>query len=190
MKKNEILGVVLGILFYLLGSIIFFYLYVFESLSGSISDFSSTLFYISYLIIPIIILVMPLIFKFAFKKRFYKSVCYSSLMVIIYIFILLLLTFGIKKYFNTFTTEKWSNDNWHGFRYLMIEDLEKQYNLIGMKKEEIYQILGKEDRTLKEFDDNSSLCYSMRNGFFEGDYYIIILNDENIVTDIQTTHWD
>lgn len=190
MKKEKTLGVIFGILFYLLGSIFYFYLYIFEAIAGSISDFSTTIFYISYLIIPIIILIMPLIFKFVFKKKFYKSICYSALIIVIHIVMLLLLTFGIKNYFKTFTTEKWTNNNWQGFRYLMIEDLGNKYNLIGMKKEEIYIILGKEDRTLKEFDDDNSLCYSMRNGFLEGDYYIIILNDEGIVIDIKNTHWD
>ena len=190
MKKDKILGIVLGILFYLLGSIFFFYLYVFEAIAGSISEFSTTIFYIVYLIIPTIILIMPLIFKFVFKKKFYKSICYSALIIIVYILMLLVLTFGIRNYFKTFTTEKWTNNNWHGFRYLMIQDLEKQYDLIGMKKEEIYKILGKEDRNLNEFDDNSSLCYSMRDGFFEGDYYIIILNDEGIAIDIKTIHDD
>lgn len=190
MKKDKILGIVLGILFYVLSSIFFFYLYVIEVLAGSVSDFSSILFYIAYLIIPIIILMLPIIFKLIFKKKFYKSVCYSALIIILYILLLFLLQFGIRNYFNTFTKEKWINENWHGFRYLMIEDLEKQYNLIGMNKEEIYQILGEEDRKLNEFNDNKSLCYSMRNGFFEGDYYIIILNDEDIVIDIDIKHSD
>lgn len=190
MKKDKILGIILGILFYLFGSIFFFYLYVFEMVAGNISRFSSIIFYIFYSISPIIILIMPLIFKFVFKKKFYKSVLYGSLMIVIHLFILLLLTFGIRIHFKTFTTEKWTNKNWHSFRYLMIEDLEKRYSLVGMTKKEIYQILGKEDSNFKEFNNDNSLCYSMRNGFLEGDYYIIILNDEDIVTDIKKSHWD
>ncbi len=190
MKKDKILGIVLGILFYVFSSIFFFFLYVIEAITGSISDFSSILFYIVYLMIPIIILMLPIIFKFIFNKKFYKSVCYSALMIIFYILLLFLLQLGIRNYFSTFTKEKWTNENWHGFRYLMIEDLEKQYDLIGMNKEEIYQILGEEDRKLYEFNDSNSLCYSMRNGFFEGDYYIVILNDEDIVIDIDITHFD
>ena len=188
MKKNKILGIVLGILFYLLSSIFFFYLYIFDELVGYINDFSNILFYITHLIIPIIILMMPIIFKFIFKIKFYKSICYSTLIIILYIIILFILTFGIINYFKTFTKEKWINEDWHNFRYLMIEDLEKQYNLIGMNKEEIYQILGEEDR--KSNEDDRTLYYSIKNGFFEGDYYIINLNDENIVTDIEITHWD
>lgn len=189
MKKDKILGIVLGILFYLFGSIFFFYLYVFELFAGSISDFSSIFLYIFYLIFPIIILSMPLIIKFAFKKKFYKSVLYSSLMIVIHIFVLLLLTFGIRTYFKTFTTEKWTNTNWHTFRYLMIEDLEIKYNLVGMRKEEIYQILGKED-IIKKFGDDVSLCYLMGSGFFEEDYYAFILNDKDIVIDIKNLHCD
>lgn len=190
MKRERTLGVILGILFYLFWGILYFYLYIFEAIAGSISDFSTTIFYILYLIIPIIILIMPLIFKFVFKKKFYKSICYSALIIAIHIVILLLLTFGIRNYFKTFTTEKWTNNNWQDFRYLMIEDLENKYNLIGMKKEEVYKILGKEDKTLKELNTDNSLCYSIRNGFLEGDYYIISLNDKGFVVNIKNVHWD
>ena len=68
MKKENVLGIILGIMYYILGIIFFFYLYVFEALAGSISDFSSTLFYVIYLIIPIILLMLPVILKFAIKK--------------------------------------------------------------------------------------------------------------------------
>lgn len=190
MKKENVLGIILGIMYYILGIIFFFYLYVFEALAGSISDFSSTLFYVIYLIIPIILLMLPVILKFAIKKEFYKSILYSCIGIIIYIIIIILLTIGIKNYFKTFSTEKWSNDNWNSFRYLMIEDMENKYDFIGMTKDEVYSVLGKEDKKLEELLGEYVICYSMRNGFLEGDYYQIFLNEDDIVTKTDTMHWE
>ena len=97
MKKDKIFGIILGILYYVLSAIFYFYLFIIEVLAGSISDFSMTLFYICYAVLPIILLAMPLIVKFVFKKKFYKSILYSVLSVIIYLIILISITFGIRQ---------------------------------------------------------------------------------------------
>lgn len=190
MQKYKILNVIFGILYYILGTIFFFYSYIFEALAGSISNFSTILFYLFYLIMPIILLLMPIILKFTLRKEFYKSILYSCIGIVVYIFIILGLTFGINRYFKTFTKEKWSNDNWRGFRYLMIDDMEKKYNFIGITKNEVYSILGEEDKKLEKLQGEYVICYSMRNGFFEGDYYNIFLNDDDIVTKVDIVHWD
>lgn len=187
MHRDKILSVSFGILYYILTPIFFFYLYIFEALTGSISDFSETLFYIVYVVIPIILVLMPILLKIILGKKFYKTILYSCLGFAIYILIIISLKFSIDMYFKTFTIEKWSNNNWHGFRYLMIDDMEKKYDFIGMNKNEIYDILGKED---KELEGEYVICYSMRNGFFEGDYYLIYLNEDDIVIKTDNTHWD
>lgn len=190
MKKDIILGTILGILYYVLGLIFYPYLFLIEVLAGSINDFSRVLFYICYVGLPIILLMMPLIVKFIFKKKFYKSVIYSVLAVIIYIIILLLITFGIRQYFKTFTTEKWSNEDWHSFRYLMIDDLEERYDLVGMTKDEVYSILGEEDVDLEMLINDYAIGYSVRDGFLEGYYYYIYLDKNDVVVRVKLNYWE
>lgn len=190
MKKDRVLNVISGTLYYLCGSIFFFCFYVFASLVGSISDFSKILFYIVYLMIPIVLFIMPIIVKFIFKKKFYQAILCGCIGIIVYIFLIIGSTFGINRYFNTFSKEKWCNDNWHSFRYLMIDDMEEKYNLIGMKKSEVYNILGKEDTELEKRQGEYAICYSTRNGLLEGDDYQIFFNDDDIVTKTSIVHWE
>lgn len=190
MKKDTILGIIIGILYYVLSAIFYFYLYIIEALAGNISDFSSVLFYVCYAVLPIILLAMPLILKFAFKKKFYKSILYSMLSVIIYVIILLLITLGIRQYFKTFSTEKWSNENWNSFRYLMIDDLEDTYDLVGMTKEEVQSILGQEDVELEWLVTDYAIGYSVRDGFMEGYYYYIYLDENDVVVRTELNYWE
>ena len=189
MKKEKIFGIILGILYYVLSVIFYFYLFIIEALAGSISDFSMTLFYICYAVLPIILLAMPLILKFAFKKKFYKSIIYSMFSVIIYLIILVIITFGIRQYFKTFSTEKWSNENWNGFRYLMVEDLEEKYDLVGMTKEEVQAILGQEDVELEMLVTDYAIGYSVRNGFMDWYYYYIYLDENDVVIRTEFNYW-
>lgn len=189
MKKDKILGIILGVVYYVLSPIFYFYLFIIEALAGSISDFSMTLFYICYAVLPIILLAMPLIVKFVFKKKFYKSILYSVLSVIIYLIILISITFGIKQYFKTFTTEKWTNENWNGFRYLMIDDLEEKYNLVGMTKEEIYNILGEEEADLEMLIKEYVICYLVRDVFLDGYYYYIYFDENDVVVRTELNYW-
>ena len=189
MKKDKIFGIILGILYYVLSAIFYFYLFIIEVLAGSISDFSMTLFYICYAVLPIILLAMPLIVKFVFKKKFYKSILYSVLSVIIYLIILISITFGIRQYFKTFSTEKWSNENWNSFRYLMIDDLEDTYDLVGMTKEEVRALLGEEDVELEWLITDYAIGYSVRNGFMDWYYYYIYLDENDVVIRTEFNYW-
>ncbi len=182
MKKDKILGVVLGIIFYTFSLTFFFCLYIAAVFVGYICDFSSILFLICYIIFPIIILIIPLIFKFALKKKFYKAIIYGFISIIIYILILIIIRFAIYSYFKTFTTEKWINTSWNSFRYIMIDDLEKKYTLEGMTKDEVYKLLGKEDRKSERLMGEYIISYSMRKGFLDGNAFNIYLNENNIVT--------
>lgn len=190
MKKDRVSNIVSGVLYYILGSIFFYYSYVFGAFVGSIVDFSTALFYIIYLIVPIILFIMPIMIKFIFRKKFYKSILYSYIGIIMYILLIIGLTFGINRYFHTFSTEKWCNDNWHSFRYLMIDDMEEKYSIVGMKKSEVYDLLGKEDEKLEELQGEYIICYSIRTGFFEGDSFQIFLNENDVVTKVDSIHWD
>lgn len=184
MKKEKVFELVLGILYYLLSLILFYYMLVFELFGGSVSAFSNILFYICYIIIPIILLLMPLIFKFILKKAFKKSICYSVIMIIIHMLVLFAINFGIKVYFSKFSSYKWMNSNWNYFRYEMIENLENRYNLKGMSKEEIYNLLGSEDTGIYT-DNDYTISYYIRAGFFNPGYYNITFDENDIVIDVR-----
>ncbi len=189
MEKDKILGVVLGILYYYVLSKIFSFLMLFEFIGGTISGFSKILFFICYIVLPIVILAMPVIIKFKYKKKFYKSIIYSMFSVIIYLIILVIMTFGIRQYFKTFSTEKWSNENWNSFRYLMIDDLKGTYDLVGMTKEEVQTILGQEDVELEMLVTDYAIGYSVRNGFMDWYYYYIYLDKNDVVIRTEFNYW-
>ena len=112
------------------------------------------------------------------------------LSVIIYVIILLLITLGIRQYFKTFSTEKWSNENWNSFRYLMIDDLEDTYDLVGMTKEEVQSILGQEDVELEWLITDYEIGYSVIDGFMEGYYYYIYLDENDVVVRTELNYWE
>ena len=190
MEKDKILGLVLGILYYYLILKFFSLLWIFESIGGAISGFTGLLFFICFVILPIILLTMPLIVKFAFKKKFYEAILYSVLAVIIYIVILSIIGNCILLNFKTFSTEKWSNENWHRFRRDMVEDLEERYDLVGMTKDEVYSILGEEDVDLEMLINDYAIGYSVRNGFLEGYYYYIYLDKNDVVVRVELNYWE
>ena len=173
MEKNKILGIIAGILYYFILKGIFSFLMLFEFIGGTISSFSKLLFLIMYIILPIGILIAPVIIKFKYKKEFYKAVLESIVYVLLYISIWITICSCITVYFETFSTYKWSNENWHRFRGNMIEDLEERYDLKGMTKDEIHELLGKEDGYSEE---DNAISYYIGEAI---NYYIYF--DENDV---------
>lgn len=173
MEKDKILGVVLGILYYYVLSKIFSFLMLFEFIGGTISGFSKILFFICYIVLPIVILAMPVIIKFKYNKKFYKAILDSIVFVLLYISICITICSCISVYFETFSTYKWSNENWHRFRGDMVEDLEERYDLKGMTKDEIHELLGKEDGYSEE---DNAISYYIGEAI---NYYIYF--DENDV---------
>ncbi|MDO4282505.1 MAG: hypothetical protein Q4D02_02620 [Clostridia bacterium] len=180
----------LGIVYYIVNFIFFFYLYIFAVLVGTIIDFSSILFNICFIFLPIILLIIPLVCKLMLKRNFYKSILIGIISIMIYFIFLFMMKFGINCYFKSFTSEKWSNDTWHTFRYIMLDDLEEKYCLEGMTKSEIYEILGKPDQELEKSNGECTICYSIKNEFLEGDYYHIYLNENNVVIRTSVEHWN
>ena len=180
MERDKILSVVLGTLYYVISIIIFCCSYFINALFGVISRFSFLLFNICFLVFPIILLIIPIIHKQIYKKQFYKSIIKGIILIIIYIIILFIIEKSINIYFKSFTSGKWKNNNWHSFRYNMIDDLEQEYEFVGMNKNEVYEILGKSDR---DGYDNS-IMYIIKTTFFEDTYYCIYFNEDDKVVKI------
>ena len=104
-----------------------------------------------------------------------KSLVFAICFSLIYIGIIIpTIHFGIIKYTENFNTEKWSEMRF--LRYLMIEDLEDNYNLVNMSTTEINSLLGKID---KKYDN--TLCYFIKDDV--KDLYYCLKLENNRVTD-------
>jgi len=178
MKKETIINIISGLLYYSIGTIGFFYSFVI-GLFGIIPNFSVTLFCIYFLVLPIIILLLPIILKIILKKQFYKSILLSLKVVGVYLILVVLTSISIRIYISNFTPEKWNNEKYSDLRYLMINDLEEKYNLVGMKKEEVIQILG------KEYGKNiNCIYYHIGVNWLEVFYYYLEYDENDIITKV------
>lgn len=176
MKKEKVLSIILGLAYYAIGIIGFFYLSVFALLFGVIGNFSNTIFCICFLVLPIIVLFMPIILKFTLKKEFYKSILWSLISVAIYFVIIFATSFGISKYMSEFTFEKWNNEEYSNLRYLMLNSLEEKNDFIGMNKEEVIEILGKES------DHGNRIYYFVGSQFLTEYFYCLEYDENNVIT--------
>lgn len=146
-----------NIIVYILAIISYFYLFVLASLLGIINIYSKVLFIIVYFVIPILVLLLPITIKYIFKKKDFNITIAIFKGMVIHFIIIISLSYGITEYMGYFTIKKWSNLELVELRYLMIDDLEDKYKLIGMTKEEVIDILGKPD-----YEDEKSICYDAR----------------------------
>ena len=150
--------------------IIWYLCFIYAISSGTIiSDTSKVLGNIIYYIIPLILLFFPAIRQRVFKKNFLKSILIGTCFVIIYVIIFFVLSYGLERYFSIFSEYKWKN--YAKNRDLMIEDLNHKYEIVGMSKEDIvnllgkgYSVTGKNDEQLyyyfiKEVDDYTLYYY-------------------------------
>ena len=181
MKNKKILSIIFGIIYYAVALVLFFFLFITAIFLGDIGEFSEIIFNICYIVLPAIILLIPLIFKFILKKPFYKSIIYGCISILIYIFIIITIKLSILCYFRTFSTDKWKNDGWHYFRHVMLNDLEKKYNIKGMDKNEIYKILGKGEYETTYNNGEYMISYSISYKLKVQTSYRIYFNEENKV---------
>jgi hypothetical protein len=181
-KINDIISALYWIFLFL-----FFIGYLFYGVFAAtlIIAFSKLLFYGCFIVIPICILILQLFFESKFK--FYISILMSSIITILYVCIIVpIIQFGIKNYLSVFTIDKWQNIH-QSHRYLMIDDLEKKYNFVGMTKEEVFEILGEE-----HINQSLVIEYYVGDGGRKSIYYNVYLNknDEVIKSELETINYD
>ena len=107
--------------------------------SGVRDVLGSFMWTVIYSAFPVIAFILSIILKLKYKK----SVLISGISIIIYAVISLGAIFAIHGYFSDFSHNKWVK--YPGERYLMLDDMIKENNFIGMSKEEVIKILGKPD---------------------------------------------
>lgn len=164
-KKDNIIFLV----YLVLSMIVYIGLFLYNFVGGVIICLPSHFwFVILIIIIPIILLLLPLILERKIKN---KALLLSTFLSVIYIIIIIpLVHFSIIKYAEKFNIEKWNEMRF--LRYLMIEDLEDNYELVNMPIHEVNNLLGKAD---KEYDD--TLCYFIKDDVNDQFYCIKIENN-------------
>lgn len=175
-------------------SIIFYYILViiggifnvlFGMLGNSIiGNTSMTLFYILYFILPICLLFVPIFLYLIFKDKKSKVLQYSFISLVIYVVLLISIMFSIKSYFSKFSKEKWESTVAN--RYYMIDDIEKNHNIIGKNKNDIIDLLG---NNFTENEENSTIMYEIEYSLVAVKYYILYF-DNDIVVKTETSWLD
>lgn len=171
MLRTKRLNIIFTIIYYFLGIVGFYFLFIISLTSGFIDLKYS--FLILFIILPLIILLLPIIIKKILKKDFYKCILFSFICVCIYFIILCIFL----SYIGTFSENKWKNDKYIDLRYLMIDDLEDKYNFIGMNKNEVIKILGDES-------SDDELCYQTSSVMISTYFYCLKYDENNIITEI------
>ena len=111
-----------------------------------------------------------------------------NLVCILSVIVLTLCACGKEEKAIEFTTEKWQTiavDD----RYLMLDDLQNKYDLIGMTYEEIITLLGEQSVTYDPDNNrdngNYYLGYDIRYDSFEGEEVLLIKFKDNKVIAVE-----
>lgn len=114
-----------------------------------------------------VILVLGVITYPIYSKQINPERAYTAIVLTIVTALLFYFThYGFFKYYSDFTPSKWykTDNNLRGY---MINSLEEKYNLLGMTKKEIIELLGTPD-----YSQNNEY----RHDEYQTDYYEYIIN--------------
>ena len=150
MKTDVIKNIVFCLFYYILTIALYSLFFVADIIVGIIVFFSKPLFWI-IMLTSIIFLLLPLLIKRYSNVSFVKSLVISLIGLILFFALIIISTLCMLKKMETFTPEKWQK--YPNFHYMMEEDLEKKYKLIGMKKNEIIELLG------EQIEYDNMMCY-------------------------------
>lgn len=137
--KKTIINVILSIFLVLFWIGILFVSAMLLLISDIFSRFGQGILIITSVLIYIMALVVPIVFRkklTAFQSLPLTMIISAILAVIINIVILL----GAKMYISEYSKEKW--DKYPRLRVYMVDDLEREHQIIGMSEEEVKYLLG------------------------------------------------
>lgn len=102
----------------------------------------------------------------------------------IIIIAIVITTTGLYTYLVKFDPDKWENAApWH--RRIMVNDLIEDYDIIGMSKADIIELLGDSEASFGDDD----LYYYLGSGLIMSEVYLHVIIEENIVLDVEVfTH--
>lgn len=168
-KQNIIIPVLLILTLMLLWGGILACTFVLWLTDGVLYYYKNGLLLVVLGVIYLLAFVLPILFRNRILK--YNSLPLS--MIISTFFAMILaggVLFGAKGYISDFTPEKWSGNP--NLRYCMTKDLEEEYDIIGLKREEITRLLGSPD-----FDAESKMIYIIGMNLIDPIYYEIELEN-------------
>ena len=184
MKKYEkILKQLSNLLIFLLYYIFIIGFLLFNPYSNVIISYSNMLGVI-FLLSSVVLIFLPTILKRKMHMDKLTVIIYSFLAIIIFLTLTLIIGSFTKKYFETFSYEKWNNSNYCSMRYMMVESLENQHSFIGMNREDIYNTLGRIDKKscAADYEEDNKICYmTYEIEKISRDYYCIYLDENDIV---------
>lgn len=177
-KQNILINIVLILTLLLLWSGILLFTFILWISGGVLYYFKNGLLLLGLGLIYLSAFVLPI----ACRKRIKKYIG-LPLSMIISTFLAVLLAGGVllgaKCYISAFTPEKWSENP--NLRYCMTKDLEEEYNIMGMEKDELTSLLGAPD-----FGAESKMIYIIGINLIDPIYYEIAL-ENGIVIGAKTT---
>jgi hypothetical protein len=184
MKSNikKIIRILSVILYYLL--LICFL--IFNPYIISIIYYSDVLL-IVFFSIPIVLAFVPFILIKKMHINKLKSFIYSLLVAIILFVLMIIIGYLTDNYFKNFSSEKWNNNNYCDIRYKMIDSLEMKYSLVGMSKNNIYQILGTadSDTCLYDYEKDNKICYMIFETIMDYKFYCLYFDEVDNVVDTE-----
>lgn len=167
------------ILFYILLYIGYFLFIIYFHSSYSLLSIPAILFPFLLLLFWIIFLLKRSDYHDARKSRLKHILIFGS---IITLFCFILLSFN--QYNSQFTSERWLNNSVD--RVNMIDDFLNDHNLLGMKKDEVFALLGSPDRR-----NNTDLLYNLgsERGLIriDSEQLVVQLNEDNLVIGYKIT---
>ena len=139
--------------------------------------------YDRFLRISLLVLIVAAIVFFIiglFKKKLrLLNIILSFVLAFSLIVIVVETDSALSKPYCEFTPEKWSECRYH-YRQYMIEDLEKQYDIVGMKREDVESLLGQTENYPEE---SEQAYYWIGTASVFNNFYIITYDDNGIVSD-------
>lgn len=68
----------------------------------------------------------------------------------------------------------------------MVESLESKYQLVGMNRKDVYNLLGKPKTCEYDYETDNKICYMAFEGWMlRNDFYCLYLDENNIVVDTE-----
>ena len=137
---------------------------------------SFILFLLTIIVIPVLFVILPIFLIKKRKKDFSDSFIVSFILIILYILSLWYFSAYLIKCSIKFTDKNWKKH--FELRESMITELENKYGLVGMKKDEIIDLLG------KPYETDKGICYYIgivsRNKY----YCCLAYDEKDTITNI------
>ena len=177
--KYMIKRILFSIIWILLVVIIFTFSIIQQLFNSTVKDvIGKTMWYCIYMLLPILVLMTPLIARHILKCRNKLILICSICVIMIYSLVVFVTPIITYKYIQNFTPQKWAVYKYE--RKLMLDDLNKNYTLLGMTIEDIKKILGKPDT-----ESENELEYVIDSGWIDPEMLVLRFEEQKVV-DIYT----